>query len=322
MACTMISIDRPDLDNPSFIPYAEKSVRITTPHQEGAGSFNFHEQSFDALQFVWCDYALQQPKNIQLNIEEEVLELHFRLQGESTLYHHGHAIRMSSGKQAMFYHKGNTVEVNMLPTLHQKGSFLEIRMPAKHFNRLFRQDQLLHELFMEPARKGNCIWSGHQLSISAEMYGVISQMKNSPYQGISNGLYQEAKMTELFLLQVAQYEDFVRRGKQPLQKINRERLTFAKAYMDGHYMNNCSLSKIAGEAGLNQRSLSQGFKSLFGSTVFEYVNDKRMEEARRMLLEDKLFVSEVADRLGYKHQQHFTVAFKKKFGLLPGKLKV
>lgn len=322
MASTMISIDRPDLESPSFIPYAEKSVRITAPHQKGAESFNFHELSFEALQFVWCDYTLQQPKSIQLNIEEEVLELHFRLHGESSLYHHDHVVKMSSGKQGMFYNKGNAVEVNMLPTLHQKGSFLEIRMPAKHFNRLLRQDQLLHELFMEPARKGNCIWSGHHLAITPEMYGIISQMKNSPYQGISNGLYQEAKMTELFLLQVVQYEDFVGRGKQPLQKINKERLTFAKAYMDGHYMKDCSISTVAAEAGLNQRSLSQGFKSLFGSTVFEYVNDKRMEEARRMLLEEKLFVAEVADRLGYKHQQHFTVAFKKKFGLLPGKLKV
>ena len=39
------------------------------------------------------------------------------------------------------------------------------------------------------------------------------------------------------------------------------------------------------------------------------------------VLEQKQPVAEVADAVGYKHAHHFAAAFKKQFGVLPGKIK-
>jgi AraC-like DNA-binding protein len=60
---------------------------------------------------------------------------------------------------------------------------------------------------------------------------------------------------------------------------------------------------------------------LFGTTVFGYLTDIRMQEARRLLVDEKLYVGEVAERMGYQQPHHFTAAFKRKFGVLPKKIR-
>ena len=65
--------------------------------------------------------------------------------------------------------------------------------------------------------------------------------------------------------------------------------------------------------------LKEGFKQLYGDTVYAYLLDHKMEEARRMLEERQYNVNEVGLKLGYSTASHFIAAFKKKFGTTPKK---
>jgi AraC family transcriptional regulator, transcriptional activator of the genes for pyochelin and ferripyochelin receptors len=56
---------------------------------------------------------------------------------------------------------------------------------------------------------------------------------------------------------------------------------------------------------VNERKLKQGFRQIFGTTVFGYLHDHRMEQAKQMLAEQKLSVAEVAHAVGYSHLSHF-----------------
>ncbi|MDB9384626.1 helix-turn-helix transcriptional regulator [Nodularia spumigena CS-584] len=56
---------------------------------------------------------------------------------------------------------------------------------------------------------------------------------------------------------------------------------------------------------MNERKLKQGFRQIFGTTVFGYLHDHRMEQAKQMLAEQKLSVAEVAHAVGYSHLSHF-----------------
>ena len=80
-----------------------------------------------------------------------------------------------------------------------------------------------------------------------------------------------------------------------------------------------SIEELARVAGLNRTKLQEGFKELFGTTIFGYISDTRLEEARRHILDpgSVLSIGEIAALSGYKNPQHFTAAFKKKFGYLP-----
>ncbi|MEH1837056.1 MAG: helix-turn-helix transcriptional regulator [Nostoc sp.] len=68
---------------------------------------------------------------------------------------------------------------------------------------------------------------------------------------------------------------------------------------------------------LGERKLQQGFKEIFGTTVFGYLHDYRMEQAKIMLSGTKMQVAEVSNAVGYAHLGYFAQAFKKKFGIMP-----
>ena len=78
-----------------------------------------------------------------------------------------------------------------------------------------------------------------------------------------------------------------------------------------------SALELAQLVGVSDRTLRYGFRELFGTTVFGYLTSKRMEQAQQLLRSGKLTVAEVANLVGYAHQGHFAVAFKRKFGITP-----
>jgi AraC-like DNA-binding protein len=92
-------------------------------------------------------------------------------------------------------------------------------------------------------------------------------------------------------------------------------------YITLNYDQSCTIIGLAKRAGINQMKLKSGFKELFGTTVFGYLSEVRLQEARRLLLDEKLYVGEVSDRIGYKYPQHFTSAFRRRFGILPKELR-
>jgi AraC-like DNA-binding protein len=80
-----------------------------------------------------------------------------------------------------------------------------------------------------------------------------------------------------------------------------------------------SLEQLSVEIGLSLKKLKDGFKQLYGDTVFAYLLDHKMDEARRMLNSQKYNVNEVGLKLGYSTASHFISAFKKKYGTTPKK---
>ena len=74
---------------------------------------------------------------------------------------------------------------------------------------------------------------------------------------------------------------------------------------------------MAQTIGIGDRKLQQGFKQLYGTTVFNYLQNYRLEQAQLMLREGNLNVATVANNIGYTHLGHFAAAFKRKFGMTP-----
>jgi AraC-like DNA-binding protein len=70
---------------------------------------------------------------------------------------------------------------------------------------------------------------------------------------------------------------------------------------------------------LNIKKLKEGFKQIYGDTVYGYLLDYKMNEARRMLSSRNFNVNEVGLKIGYSTSSHFIAAFKKKYGTTPKK---
>ena len=94
-------------------------------------------------------------------------------------------------------------------------------------------------------------------------------------------------------------------------------LLHAKAIIEQEYRNPPSLRQLALMVGTNECKLKKGFKSLFGTTVFGYLFNYRMETACRHLSDSGKTIQEVAELSGYEYQSHFTTAFRRKFCMSP-----
>jgi AraC-like DNA-binding protein len=58
-----------------------------------------------------------------------------------------------------------------------------------------------------------------------------------------------------------------------------------------------------------------------GVTVFDFLREQRMKEARRLLSETSLEVQAIARELGYGGTANFSTAFRERFGLSPSQFR-
>jgi AraC-like DNA-binding protein len=82
-----------------------------------------------------------------------------------------------------------------------------------------------------------------------------------------------------------------------------------------------TLDTLAERACMSRSNFSARFHSLLGQPPMDFLTEWRMQRARRWLEQDRLSVSEVADRCGYQSQAAFSKAFKRVLGVGPGELR-
>lgn len=80
-----------------------------------------------------------------------------------------------------------------------------------------------------------------------------------------------------------------------------------------------SVEELSDRVGLNRTTLQRVFKQMYGVTTFEYRTQVRMQEAKNLLLNDSVSVTEAAGLCGYSNASKFAAAFKKVFGVTPSK---
>lgn len=98
-----------------------------------------------------------------------------------------------------------------------------------------------------------------------------------------------------------------------------EQLQAIQRYIYDHYRQPLSLSQVAQHFHFSYNYLSSLFSTSFQMTFTEYVNQVRIEEAKRLLLHSDLNLSEIADACGYTDLSYFSKLFKKHFGSSPSK---
>lgn len=82
-----------------------------------------------------------------------------------------------------------------------------------------------------------------------------------------------------------------------------------------------NLKAIAKEFSLSESTLKRQFKQVYGKAIYEYYLYKKMELAKRMLLEQDMTIAQVAYSLGYEKSSPFIRIFKRQFGISPGSLR-
>ena len=89
------------------------------------------------------------------------------------------------------------------------------------------------------------------------------------------------------------------------------------AYIQANFRENIDRDDVAAVAYITPNYLSKQFRSKMGMNLREYINQIRVEEAKRLLLSTNLPVSEVAGLAGYENISYFSTVFRKRTGMSP-----
>ncbi|MBV6623054.1 MAG: helix-turn-helix transcriptional regulator [Rivularia sp. (in: Bacteria)] len=150
-----------------------------------------------------------------------------------------------------------------------------------------------------------------------QMQSILQQILNCPYQGLTRQLYFEAKVLELIALRLEDLQDTKPfNSTTNLKPEQIDSIYQARDIVISSFSNPPSLLTLARQVSLNDCTLKKGFQQVFGTTVFGYLHDYRMERAKELLLEANA-VSQVARTVGYASRSAFVRAFSKKFGSNP-----
>ena len=87
--------------------------------------------------------------------------------------------------------------------------------------------------------------------------------------------------------------------------------------LKSRYAERLLMPLIAGEIGISERALYEGFRIYYQRTPHEMLTRIRMEEARRLICEDGLCAAEAARRVGIRHLGRFSATYRETFGMLP-----
>jgi len=102
-----------------------------------------------------------------------------------------------------------------------------------------------------------------------------------------------------------------------------EKLLKIKGVLNSHiYGTAPTINELSSQINMSPSQLKSKFKSLFGSSIYQYYLKSKLNVAEGLLKEGKGTISEIGYRLGYSNISQFSAQFKKHFGVSPSRIKL
>ncbi|MEK9740291.1 MAG: AraC family transcriptional regulator [Flavobacteriaceae bacterium] len=250
-------------------------------------------------------------------VNQDFIQFHFCLKGQMNfVYNDGnYTFPVSENHAIVLYNpqKPLPIEAELAPGSWWVGILISIQK----FHALFSKDAD-HIPFLSIENKSKKFYDTAPFGSSIAV--VLSQILQLKIHESMKALYLKGKVYELLSLYFNRQEDpSLEQCPFLVDEENIRKIRKAKSIIIERMSEPPSLESLSSEIGLSLKKLKEGFKQIYGDTVYSYLLDHKMEEARRMLASQKYNVNEVGLKLGYSTASHFIAAFKKKFGTTPKK---
>jgi len=200
----------------------------------------------------------------------------------------------------------------------QKGTWMvTVLVSITKFHSLFSQDAD-HVSFLSPENRDKKYYMDGK--ITPAMAVALHQLMNYNRNDTIKQLYFKAKSYELLSLYFNKEEDAnIDACPFLADEENMRKIKHAKEIIVSRMTDPPSLNDLASEIGLSLKKLKEGFKEVYGDTVYGFLLDHKLEYARQLLDSGQHNVNEVGLKVGYSTGSHFISAFKKKYGTTPKK---
>ena len=190
-------------------------------------------------------------------------------------------------------------------------------------NRLGEAVDRLPPALRDFARDGRTTFMFESLPVTSGMASAVADVLSTPFLGSLRRLFLESKAIEVVSGAFHALTQVEEPGHARLRLSQRdiERLHFVRSIIEREYANPPPIVDLARRAGLNQQKLKCGFKVLFGTTIFDCYQTKRLAMAADLLENHGASVTEAALAAGYEYPSNFAIAFKRRYGVQPKQLR-
>ena len=106
-----------------------------------------------------------------------------------------------------------------------------------------------------------------------------------------------------------------------LEKPVPRNISLLKEYLDVHLEERLSLEKCSEITFLSISQTIRRFRSAYGVTPYEYLNQRRILTAKQLLQNSTLSIEEIATQTGFTDHNYFSKYFKKKVGVSPSRFR-
>ena len=105
----------------------------------------------------------------------------------------------------------------------------------------------------------------------------------------------------------------------PSTRGTEDRVARVVDFIEEHLEASVGVARLAEISAMSPWQFSRAFKARLGKSPSQYVLERRIERARRLLEERRLPLAEIAIACGFASQSHMTDVFRSKLGVTPGR---
>ncbi len=282
-----------------------------------AGGFLEETRIEDGFFILKFENDGNEAKSFSRAVSSKYIQFHFCVKGKiKFLFNNGsYQIPLEDELSLLLYNPKQDLPLNV--ELQPKSWLISLCITIEKFHSLFSQEAKYIPFLSIESKDKKYYQDGN---ITPSMAIVLNQLMNFNLMPTIKNLYFKAKAYELLSLQ------FNRTGDANLEQCpflsdeeNILKIRKAKDIIISRMAEPPTLQELSDEIGLSLKKLKDGFKQIYGDSVYSFLFDYKMEFARKLLDSGEYNVNEVGLRVGYSTASHFIASFRKKFGTTPKK---
>lgn len=248
-------------------------------------------------------------------LKQSVIYFYFCLQGTAGFGFGPHYSReITEGKTYFFYNPERELPFQLTLAPNTRMVILSISLEGIH--KLFMEGgDEIH--FLKPENVNRKFYDEREISSALKL--ALNQLFTINLSDNARRIFLQGKVLEILSLYFSNRQPDVESCPFLNDETVVRKIKHAKEHLLKHLETSPTIKELAKVAGLNEFQLKAGFKEIYGNTVYGYLLDHKLDQARTLLDTKQYKVNEAATQVGYTNTSHFIAAFRKKFGITPKK---